>query len=370
MSREQRPLAVTRTYLPPVEEFLGHARRVWETNQLTNNGALVRQLEERFRDLLGVRHVILVANGTLALQIAVRGLGLEGEVVTSPFSYVASTSSLVWERCDPVFVDVDPDTLCMDPDLVERAITPRTSAILPVHVYGHPCDVVRIGEIAARHGLPVVYDAAHAFGVTYRGRPLAAHGDVSTLSFHATKLFHTAEGGALCLDDDDLAAALEPMRRFGHDGPEAFSGLGTNAKMSELHAAMGLAVLPRVGELIARQRGATRQYDAELEPLVASGRIRRPRLPDGAEYNFSYYPVIFGSEDELLRVRATLNADGVFPRRYFCPSLNTLPYVRRQEAPVAESVAARVLCLPLSHDLTPDDVARVAAGVRRALAIP
>jgi dTDP-4-amino-4,6-dideoxygalactose transaminase len=357
------PLNVTKTALPPLEEYVAHLDEIWRRGHVTNHGPLVAELEARLREALGVAHLSLVANGTLALQLSLRALGLEGEVITTPFSYVATTSALVWERLEPVFVDVDPVTFALDAEQIDAAITERTSAILATHVYGLPCDVERIGEIAARRGLKVVYDAAHAFGVRYRERPLAAYGDASTLSFHATKLFHTIEGGGVATDDAELAHRIAFMRNFGHRGQEAFWGLGINAKVSELHAAMGLCLLPRVSELVAARRERVARY----RELLDSAGIVPWRVPEHVSWNYGYFPVVFDSEQTLLSVRAALAAEEVYARRYFYPPLTELPYLARARAPVAESLARRVLCLPLWEALAFEDLERVAAIVLRAL---
>jgi dTDP-4-amino-4,6-dideoxygalactose transaminase len=354
---------VTKTYLPPLEEYVEYLQGIWERNWVTNNGPLVKELEAKLKEYLGVNHLFLVSNGTIALQIAIKALGLQGEIITTPFSYVATTSSIVWEGCEPVFVDIDAATLCLDPELIEEAITPRTTAILGVHVYGHPCDVERIQTVADRHGLRVIYDAAHAFGVRYKGQSLLVHGDIATLSFHATKLFHTVEGGALVTNDDGVAHRLAYMRNFGHSGQEAFWGLGINGKNSELHAAMGLCVLPRVQQFVARRKALCDLY----EDLLSGSQLIRPRRPDETEHNYAYFPLLFASERQLLTVRAALNADQIFPRRYFYPSLNTIAYVARQQAPVSESVAKRVLCLPLSSDMADEGAHRVATSIKTAL---
>ncbi|MBB4600702.1 dTDP-4-amino-4,6-dideoxygalactose transaminase [Hymenobacter luteus] len=310
-----------------------------------------------------MRHVILVSNGTLALQLAVRALAVQGEVITTPFSYVATTSSLVWEHCQPVFVDIDPQTLCLNPALIEAAITPATQAIVATHVFGTPCDTEGIERVARRHNLRVIYDAAHSFGVRYRGSSVLQYGDVSTLSFHATKLFHTGEGGALVTNDDDLARRLAYLRNFGHQDAHSFAGLGINAKNSEIHAALGLCVLPYVPRLIARRRSLAELYDQ----LLAPAKLQRPQLPVGTEMVHSYYPVLFESEASLLRVRKALNQAEIFPRRYFYPCLTTLPYVLPAHCPVAADAASRVLCLPLYYELAEADVARIATIVLAAI---
>ena len=346
---------VTKTYLPPLEEYVEYLQGIWDRNWVTNGGPLLKELEVRLKEFLGVKHLFLVNNGTIALQIAIKALDLQGEIITTPFSYVATASSIVWEGCRPVFVDIDPETLCLDPTGIEAAITPRTTAILPVHVYGHPCDVEEIQAIAHRHGLKVIYDAAHAFGVRYRDRSLVTHGDIATLSFHATKLFHTVEGGALVTDDDEVAHRISYMRNFGHRGPEAFWGLGINGKNSELHSAMGLCVLPKVPELIARSRASSELYDSLLDWHWLS----KPSMREHTTYNYAYYAVLFPSEESLLEARQALNAQQIYPRRYFYPSLNTLEYADRGSSSISEEVAKRVLCLPLSDSLDGDSVRRI-----------
>jgi dTDP-4-amino-4,6-dideoxygalactose transaminase len=322
-------------------------------------------LEEKLRDYLGVKHFFFLNNGTIAIQIALKALNVTGEVITTPFSYVATTSSVVWEGCKPVFVDISPEDLTIDVNKIESAITPATGAILATHVYGIPCGVEKIREIAARHQLPVIYDAAHAFGVEYKGAGLLNYGDISTLSFHATKLFHTVEGGGITTNDDDLAHRISYLRNFGHNGQEAFWGLGVNGKSSEFHAAMGLCVFPYVNELIKKRKALSDAYDQWL--LLPNSSISKPIIPEGVNYNFAYYPVIFESESVLLRVRDNLNKAGIYPRRYFYPSLNSLPYLEHVDMPVAESVSSRVLCLPLYYDLQLSDVELITANINSTL---
>ncbi|MGI4873436.1 MAG: DegT/DnrJ/EryC1/StrS family aminotransferase [Janthinobacterium lividum] len=346
-----------------MEEYIHYLAGIWERVYLTNAGPLVVELERRLKETLGVRHLFFVNNGTIALQIAIKALELQGEVLTTPFSYVATTSSLVWEGCTPVFVDIDPHTLCIDPTLLEAHITPRTVGIMATHVYGNPCDVEAIEAIAKRHNLHVIYDAAHAFGVTYKNNSILNFGDISTLSFHATKLFHTGEGGAIVTNDDELAHRISYLRNFGHNGPEAFWGAGVNGKSSELHAAMGLCVLPKVPELIAKRRALSERYDA----LLDGTQCVRPRLHAHTSYNYSYYPIVLPSEEALLRVRDYLNAHEITPRRYFYPSLNTLSYVAPQPAPVSEAISHRVLCLPLYYDLELAQVEQIALLINEVL---
>ncbi len=347
---------VTKTYLPPLEEYTAYLQGIWERGHLTNHGPLLQELEEKLKTYLGVKHLFVVNNGTIALQIAIKALGLKNEIITTPFSYVATTSSIAWEGCTPVFADIDAKTLCINPDEIKHKITQATTGILATHVYGIPCNVEAIKEIAEQHNLKIIYDAAHAFGVNYKGTSVLNYGDISTLSFHATKLFHTIEGGAIITNDDELAHKISYMRNFGHNGPEAFFGVGINGKTSEFNAAMGLCILPKVPELIEARKRISELYD----DLLKSTSLKKPELPEATEYNYAYYPVLFETEEQLLETRKRLNENSVFPRRYFYPSLNTVNYMGKQDAPVSEDVSKRVLCLPIYFDLAENDVRRIA----------
>lgn len=359
-------IPVTKTFLPEFGDFANQLQVAWETAVLTNNGPLVKKLSTALSQTLGVGNIQLVGNGTLALQLTIKALDLQGEIITTPYSYVATTNAILWEGCTPVFVDIDPETFCISPDLIEAAITEHTTAILATHVYGYPCDVERIQQIADRHGLKVIYDAAHAFGVRLNGQSLLNHGDCSILSFHATKLFHTVEGGAVVCKDTATAKRVFLMSKFGHLGEDEYLDIGINAKMSELHAAMGLAVLPSVPEIVAARRECSLRYDELLEGL----KLKRPKTIDGLEYNYAYYPVIFPSHEQMMVLRAALHTQDIFPRRYFYPSLNTLPFLPeslRRPCPVSESIAQRVLALPLYPTLPRQDVERIASCIKGAL---
>jgi len=334
---------------------------VYAGRVLTNNGPIHKELEETLCDRFKMPHLRLLANGTLALQLAIRALGITGKVITTPFSYVATTSSILWEGCEPVFVDVDPKTCCIDTSLIESAITPDVTAILATHVYGIPCDVEAIDTLAKKHGLKVIYDAAHAFDVEYKGKSILSYGDASILSFHATKLFHTVEGGAVVLHDAEADKKLCLLRSFGHIYDEHFC-LGINAKMSELHAAMGMAVLPHVDELVRKRKAISTQYDRLL-----NGIVERPSIPDDTLFNFGYYPVLLKNEGELLHVMAIMAKAGIHPRRYFYPSLNKLPYVDPMECPVSLDASSRAICLPLYPELTSEQVGWISAELIRAL---
>jgi dTDP-4-amino-4,6-dideoxygalactose transaminase len=336
-------IPVTRPFLPPKSEFLEIVNGIWDRGVLANHGPLVTELEQSLQKFLGVKHVVAVSSGTMALQLAIRALGISGDVATTPFSYVATSSSLVWEGCVPRYIDVDPTTLCISPDqLAEDLEHSRVGGILATHVYGRPCDVRAIQEIGRQHGVPVLFDAAHAFGVRVGAKSLLSYGDASTLSFHATKLFHTGEGGAVVTESDSVAARVRLLRNFGHTSPETFSGFGINGKMAELPAALGLALLPYVPMIIEERRRICLMYDELL-----GGHLPLVPLDPSITWNASYYPVTFDSEAMLLLVKSALEAENIFPRRYFFPSLETLGYGKADCVPVSRDVASRVLCLPV-----------------------
>ncbi len=364
MSQELQPMDpiyVTRTFLPPRAEYDAWLDKVYTSHVLTNNGPVHRELEETLRKRFDVPYLKLMTNGTLAIQLAIRALGVKGKIITTPFSYVATTSAILWEGCEPVFVDIDPQTCCIDPNLIEAAITPDTRAILATHVYGIPCDVEAIDAIAKKHGLKVIYDAAHAFDVTYKGKSILAWGDASTLSFHATKLFHTVEGGAVILHDEEADHRLRLLRSFGHIGDEHYC-LGMNAKMSEVHAAMGMAVLPHVEECI-RQR---KELDASYRLVLKELPVRMlPNCPD-TTHNYAYFPVFFSAGEVRRRVQEELEGIGIFSRRYFYPSLDQLPYVTSPPMAASEVAADTALSLPFYPGLpthVPATIAQVIRGI-------
>jgi len=355
-------LNVTKAFLPELSEYTKYLEGVWERVWLTNHGPLVCQLEQELKQFLGVKHIFFVNNGTIAIQIALKALERSGEVITTPFSYVATTSSIVWEGLKPVFADIDPDTLCLCPESARKLITDKTVAILATHVFGTPCDVLKFDEISKEFGIPVLYDAAHAFGVKLGDTSVLNYGAISTLSFHATKVFHTVEGGAIVTDDDALAHKISYMRNFGHDGPERFQGVGINGKSSEFHAAMGLAVLRHIPSLIERRRALSFVYDYELSEFFAGSYplLAKPKLHDPELSNFAYYPVLMRSEEEVLNAVSTLKAREISPRRYFYPSLSSLPYLaERGNTPIADDIASRILCLPFYPGMTREDVRSV-----------
>lgn len=345
---------VTKTFLPSLSEYQDILRTAWDKSWLTNRGNLVVKLESKLKEYLNVHNFIAMANGTLPLQIAIKALNIKGEIITTPFSYVASTSTIVWEGCTPVFVDIHPEYLTIDETKIEAAITAKTSAILATHVFGNPCNVNSIEIIAKKHNLKVIYDAAHCFGVKYKGKSIFDYGDVSTCSFHATKLFHTGEGGAIFCSPDHFNV-LYNHHNFGHNGPEKFHGLGINAKMSELQAAMGLAILPYMSEINQERCSLVKTY----RNLLIHPKIELLKIRTDTEWNFSYFPIIFSNLGQLLRVKKGLEVNKIFPRRYFYPSLNTLPYIEGTTCKVSESISERILCLPLYYGLTSENVQKI-----------
>lgn len=355
-------IQVTEPFLPPKDEFDFYLKQIWDRNWLTNNGPLVNDLELKLKKNLGINHLLFVTNGTIALQLAIKALNISGEVITTPFSYVATTSSLVWEGCIPRFVDIDKETFNVNPVLIEEAVNEKTSAILATHVYGNPCDVERIELIAKKHRLKVIYDAAHCFGVKYNGKSILTFGDMSTISFHATKVFHTVEGGAIVTNEPELLKSVFYLRNFGHDGPFKFKGVGINGKNSEVHAAMGLCNLKYISQILQKRKDDSWYYDQKLQSLG----LRKQKILSNVEYNYSYYPVLFNTEEQLLKAVSELEAHRISPRRYFYPLLSNLEYVDRGTFPVAEDISRRILCLPLSYQMTKSEIDLVCRAVTRS----
>jgi dTDP-4-amino-4,6-dideoxygalactose transaminase len=354
---------VTKTFFPPISEYNTQLERIWENEWLTNRGELVLELEEKLKNYLNVSDILIMNNGTIPIQIALKLLAKGGEVITTPFSYVATTSSIVWEGCTPVFVDIHPEYLTIDETKIEGVISDKTTCILATHVFGNPCHVEEIERIAKKYGLKVIYDAAHCFGVKYKGRSIFEYGDVSTCSFHATKVFHTGEGGASFCKDKDLQHQIFYSHNFGHNGPLEFHGLGINGKISELQAAMGLAVLPHMNQILESRKRVDDHYNASLN----FNNISKVKIRENVNWNYSYYPVIFESENVLLSVQKNLNSVGIFPRRYFNPSLNTLPYLENISMPISESIASSVLCLPIYADLLETDTNAIIEAINKII---
>ena len=357
-------IPVTQPFLPPKEDYDLLLHGLWKRRWLTNMGPLASELEMKLKSHLEINHILFVTNGTIALQLAIKALELEGEIITTPFTYVATTSSIVWEGCRPVYVDIDPKSLNINPTKIEAAITDKTTAIIATHVYGNPCDVIAIDKIAKKHNLKVIYDAAHAFGVKVNGKSVFDYGDISPCSTHATKLFHTCEGGFVVTNNKALLKKMAYMRNFGHDGPETFQCLGINGKNSEFHAAMGLANLEYIKSIHEKRKALTERYDENLK-LV---NIISPSWHKKATNNYAYHPVLFENEEVLCKVIEELIQNEIFGRRYFYPSLaKALPYTENQTFTTTEDIASRVLCLPLYYDLSLGEVDLICRLILRVL---
>ena len=348
---------VTKTYLPPFDEYAAILKRAWDKAWITNNGELVQELEAKLKEYLDVDQLLFTGNGTIVLQMALKALEITKEVITTPFSYVATTNAILWERCTPVFVDINADSFCIDAAKIESAITENTQAILATHVYGFPCDIEKINQIAEKYKLKVIYDAAHAFGCIYKGKSLLSYGDIATCSFHATKIFHTVEGGCVIANDAEFGKKLLLYRSFGHIGDEYYS-IGINGKNSEFHAAMGLCILPKMSKIISARKNIFNQYNEWLD----FSKISKPKFTGDFTYNYAYYPVVFESEAVLLKVSDKLKEQHISLRRYFYPSLNQLPFIDEyQPCPVSEDISKRVASLPLYYDLATEDIRRITA---------
>lgn len=355
-------IPVTKPFLPPLENYQKHLEGIWKREWLTNMGPLASQLEMEYKKYLDVKHLLFVTNGTVALQLAIKALELQGEIITTPFSFVATTSTIVWENCKPVFVDIDSETLNIDASKIEASITDKTSAILATHVYGNPCDVETIEKIAKKYKLKVIYDAAHAFGVVVNGKSIFEYGDVSTLSLHATKMCHTVEGGLVVTKDPDLLKKMACMRNFGISGFDSFSELGINAKNSELHAAMGLTTLAYADTIIKKRIELTARYDEKLKNLQAY----RPKWHAQSKNLGAYYAVVFDKEEQMLRTMKHLSGNEIGTRRYFYPSLaSALPYLNPQAMSITDDIAPRVLCLPMYYDLSFEEVDMICRRILR-----
>ena len=363
------PINVTRSAMPPFEEYCREIQDLWDSRWLTNMGAKHRRLQEELRGFLDAPHMELLTNGHLSLELSLQALELEGEVITTPFTFASTTQAIVRSGLTPVFCDVDPVTWTMDPEKIEPLITERTCAILPVHVYGNFCNVEAIGGIARRHGLKVVYDAAHAFGARYRGRGAGAYGDVSCFSFHATKVYHTVEGGGASFRDAAVGERLARLRNFGLSGPETAVDLGGNGKLDEFRAAMGLCNLRRVREEIEARGRVEALYRQRLEGVPG---LTLRAVQSETEPNHAYFPVLFDEETfgaDRDQVQAALAEQGIMARKYFYPLTSAFPCYRGryapEETPEALKASRRVLCLPVYGELSPEAVERICAVVLR-----
>lgn len=348
---------VTKSFLPPINDYIQFVQRAYNNGWITNRGELVVELEQKLSHFLLLKETKLICmnNGTTPLQIALKVLGNGGEIITTPFSYVATTSSIVWEGCTPVFIDIHPEYLTIDETKIEEAITDKTTCILATHVFGNPCNVEVIEKIAVKNDLKVIYDGAHCFGVKYKGKSIFEYGDVSTCSFHATKVFHTGEGGGVFCKNNELYEKIFFSHNFGHNGSYEFHGIGINGKMSELGAAMGLSVFQNLDYIFTSRKKVVEYYNSNLNTF----KIKKIKLREGSSWNYSYYPIIFESENILLTSLIRLNEIEVYPRRYFYPSLNTISYVEYCEMPISESISSRILCLPLYDSINEEELEKI-----------
>lgn len=366
-----KQITVTSPLLPDLEEFHSLLKEIWKSKWITNNGQFHKQLEEELAAYLKVPYISLFTNGTLPLITALQALRITGEVITTPYSFVATTHSLWWNGCKPVFVDVDPSTCGIDPSKIEAAITPKTTAIMPVHCYGKPCDVKGIQEIADKYGLKVIYDAAHAFGVEINGESILNAGELSTLSFHATKVYDTIEGGAMVMHDEQTKRRIDYLKNFGFAGEITVVAPGINSKMDEVRSAFGILNLHQVDEAIAKRKQVAIKYRKELKDVPG---IRYFEDMPGVRHNYSYFP-IFIDADKFGKTRDSLyeemKAQNILSRRYFYPLISEFSTYRglasasKENLPVATKLAASVLCLPMHHELSDEDIERVIHVIKK-----
>jgi dTDP-4-amino-4,6-dideoxygalactose transaminase len=342
---------ITRPKLPSLIEYNNYLKKIWKNNVVTNNGEFLIKLEKFFKKKFNNNNIELVANGTLALQIAIKVLKIQGEVITTPYTYVATSNSLKWQNCSPVFVDINEDDFCINADLIEEKINKRTTAILATHVYGLPCNIEKINKIVKKYNLKIIYDAAHTFGVNYKKLPLFINGDASALSLHATKNFHTVEGGAIYMKKKNDITKVNLSKKFGHEGELKYFDVGINAKMSEFHAAMGLASIKNIDLAKIKKKNIFNNYYNEF---FQKKNIQLMRLSKDIEYNYAYFPIIFKNKNVMMRIQSELKKYNIFARRYFFPSLDTLKFLNhdnKYHCPVSRDISSRVLCLPLYQDL-------------------
>jgi dTDP-4-amino-4,6-dideoxygalactose transaminase len=360
----KKPIFVTQPSLAPLSEFTELLEDVWDSSILTHNGPFVQRFEKELCEKLSIRNFVTVANGTIALQMAIKALELRGEIITTAFTWIATVSAIKWEGCIPIFCDIDSDTLNIDPTKIEALITKETVAIMPVHVFGNSCDVDAIEKIAKKYNLKVIYDAAHAIGSTYKNRSVLEYGDISVTSLHATKLLNTGEGGGCISKNNDLNKKLKRIRFFGHNDQNQIVEDGFNAKLTEVHAALGLSNLKYLDEVMVDRKVKYQKYYEALKGFehltFQKNKLGQP--------NYSYFPIIFDCENHLLKVVSVLNKNNIFPRRYFYPSVNMLyKVVNYQDAPVSEDVSKRILCLPLYWKLTHNEIEYIVEQVGSAI---
>lgn len=356
-------LNVTKTFLPPLSEYNAYLERIWTNGQVTNEGQFVKQLESELSKSTGVKHAIYVSNGTIALQIALKALEIKGDVITTPFSYCATTNAIIWENCNPIFADINPTSLTSEVNEISKVYNQNSKAILTTHVYGNSCNLEELEKFSSEKKIPLIFDGAHCFGANYKGKSIFNYGKISTCSFHATKIFHTIEGGALFTNDDQLAEKIRLLKSFGHKGDDYFIA-GINGKTSEFHAAMGLVNLNHFTFIKNHRKKSSELYD---QFLIENKKLHIFQWNTDIEKNYSYYPIILSSEDLLTHLIEELNRQNIYPRRYFYPSLNTVPFVNFQNCPISEDIAKRILCLPLSSEIKEEEISYVCEIINRII---
>lgn len=347
-----RKIFVTKSFLPSIEEYLEEIKSIWDNHHLTNYGPLNNKLVENLEKKLNVKNLHYMTNGTITLQLAINALNItEGEIITTPFTFIATASSIVWQNCKPIFVDINKDDFNINVNEIESKITKNTKAILAVHCFGYPCDVDKLDEISKKYNIPIIYDAAHAFGVEVNGKSLLSYGDIASCSLHATKIFHSVEGGICIVNNDKYNEKLNAIKNFGNNEGN-YDYIGINAKNSEFHAAMGLCVLKHFNEIIKKRKEV---YEFYLKYLNKSLKIYN--IPNNIRYNYIYFPVLFKDEETLLKIFDKLNQKEIYPRRYFYPALNELKiFESNSETPCAKDISLRIACLPLDTYLTEEEV--------------
>jgi dTDP-4-amino-4,6-dideoxygalactose transaminase len=349
-------ITATKPFVPDINLYNEKIGQMFKNAWFTNHGPFVMELEQKLAEYFGCNYFLLVTNGTISMQLAIKALGLHSEIITTPFSYVATTAAIAWENCKPVFADISRDTFNIDPSKIEARITKNTTAILATNVFGYPCDFEGIEAIAKKHHLKVIYDSAHVFGTKLNGVSIFNRGDLSSVSFHATKLFHSIEGGGIFCESEEVYNKLRLLRNFGHTSPQTFGGLGINAKMNETCAAMGLCNFGYIDEILEKRKAQWLFYKNTItNPNVSFPNYDLKKV----EFNYAYFPLVVESETVLLKVMDLLMANDIQTRRYFYPSLNTLNYVEYMPCEISEDITKRIFCLPLYHELSEHDQARI-----------
>lgn len=354
---------VTKSYLPPIEEYIEQISKIWNNHFLTNYGPLNIELVDKLKKYLNVENLHYMNNGTITLQIAIEALGIEGgEIITTPFTFIATASSILWQKCKPVFVDINDNDFNINPNKIEEKITKKTKAILAVHCFGFPCDIEKIDEISKKYSIPVIYDAAHSFGTKIDGKSILSFGDISSCSLHATKIFHTVEGGLCVVNNPKYNEKVNSFKNFGNKDGE-YKYIGINAKNSEFHAAMGLCVLNHFDEIIETRK---KIYEKYVERL--NGYLYIPTIPENLTYNYIYFPVLFKDEQQLIKIFEALNEQGIYPRRYFFPSLSELEIFNTTEKMKnAVEISKKIACLPLDTYLTEEDIDKISTIIIKNL---